>query len=357
MDLDSFLLSVIQKGTSDIHFKVGSPPILRIDGNLLITKGPSLNPRDTASLTFTFLNRSAMRNFRSLTEIDTTYTIQDKARFRVNIYRQQGNFSIAMRYIPYYIPTMEHLGIPPLAKSFCLEKRGLILVTGPTGSGKTTTLASMIDYINKSIKAHIITIEDPIEFVHSDIKSVINQREVGVDTPSFLVALKSAMREDPDVLLIGEMRDSETIATALRAVSTGHLVFSSFHTTNAVETISALINYFPPHQQPQIRSQLASNLVGVISQRLLKLKKGVGRALAAEAMTVTSTIQSCILESDKINQIHRFIAQGKTEYNMQTFDQAIMKIFKDGLITKDEALLNCSSPADFKRALNFGEEL
>ncbi|MBN2541701.1 PilT/PilU family type 4a pilus ATPase [bacterium] len=359
MDLDNFLLNVIKQGASDIHFKVGSPPVLRIDGDLVVAKGAPLKPRDTASLTFNFLNRSSMKNFRSLTEIDTTYSIKGKARFRVNIYRQQERFSIAMRYIPYFIPTIEYLGIPQVAKKFAMEKRGFVLVTGATGTGKTTTLAAIMDHINKNRRSYVITIEDPIEFVHMDNLSVVNQREVGVDTPSFLVALKSAMREDPDVLLIGEMRDAETIETCLRAASTGHLVFSTFHTTDATETISGMINYFEPHQQPRIRNQLAANLIGVISQRLIKKRKGKGpgRVLAAEVMVVTSTIKSCVLDPGKSNQIPKFIAQGKTEYDMQTFDQAIMKLHKDGMISKEEALANSTSPADFQRALEFGEDL
>ncbi len=345
---------MVKKGASDIHFKAGSPPILRIYGDIVKLKMPPISPQALTSLAFTFLNETKRRNFRSFTELDTTYTIPNEARFRVNIYRQKGTFAIAMRHIPLKLPPMEQLRIPEVAKRFAMEPRGLVIITGVTGSGKSTTLASMINYINTHKRAHIITIEDPVEFVHEDIKSVINQREVGTDTPSFLDALRAAMRENPDIIMVGEMRDPETIATVLRASETGHLVLSTFHTTDAKETITSIVSYFPPHQQQQIRAQLAANLKGIISQRLIKRRDGMGRVLAAEVLVATQTIRACIMDPTRIDEIPDHIAQGTSEYGMQTFDQAVMRLYKEGLISYESALANATSPSDFERAVQFG---
>ncbi|RKZ31033.1 type IV pili twitching motility protein PilT [bacterium] len=354
MNLNEFLLSVIKKGASDIHFKVGSPPVVRIFGDLIVTKSSALRPQDTSTLAFNFLNESKGRYFDSFTEIDTTYSIGDKARFRVNIFKSRGYFSIAMRYIPIEVPDIESLGIPPVAKKFALEHRGLTLVTGVTGSGKSTTLAAMIDHINKNKRTHIITIEDPVEFIHNDIKSVINQREVGVDSPTFTAAMRAAMREDPDVILIGELRDTDAVATAIRAAETGHLVLSTFHTVNTKETINSLVSFFPEHQQAQVQAQLAANLRGVISQRLIRRKDNAGRVLAAEVLVNTPTIRACILDREKREDIPYYISQGASEYGMLTFDQAVMKLYKADLISYDDALANATSPAEFERALQFG---
>ncbi len=354
MNINELLLKSVKVGASDIHFKAGSPPILRIYGEIAKLKLPPLTPHTLTSLAFMFMSQSGRRNFRSTTEIDTTYTIKNKARFRVNIYKQKGNYAIAMRYIPLKLPPMEELRIPEVSKRFSMESRGLVIVTGVTGSGKSTTLASMINYINKHKRAHIITIEDPIEFVFDDIKCIVNQREVGSDTPSFVGAIRSAMRENPDIIMVGEMRDMDTVSAVLRASQTGHLVLTTFHTTDARETISSLVSYFPPHYQPQIRAQLASNLKGVICQRLIRRKDGAGRVLAAEVLTSSPTIRACIMDPGKFEEITEHIAAGKSEYGMQTFDQSIMQLYKQGLISYENALANASSPADFERKIQFG---
>jgi|YelNatPaOPRAMG01_1025707.scaffolds.fasta_scaffold50900_2 twitching motility protein PilT len=354
MKLNEFLLSAVKKGASDIHFKAGSPPILRIYGDIVKIKSAPMTPQAMNSLAFTFINEAKRRNFRSFTEMDTTYTIPNEARFRVNIYRQKGTFAIAMRHIPLKLPSMEQLRIPEVAKRFAMEPRGLVIVTGVTGSGKSTTLASMINYINMHKRSHIITIEDPIEFIHEDIKSVVNQREVGTDTPSFLSALRAAMRENPDVIMVGEMRDTDTIATVLRASETGHLVLTTFHTTDAKETITSIVSYFPPHQQQQVRAQLAANLKGIISQRLIKRKDGLGRVLASEVLVNSPTIRACILDPARIDEIPEHMSRGTSEYGMQTFDQAVMHLYKEGLISYESALANATSPAEFERAIQFG---
>jgi twitching motility protein PilT len=354
MNLNDFLLSVIKKGASDIHFKVGSPPVVRIFGELIVTKSAPLRPQDTSALAFTFLNESRGRHFSSFTEIDTTYSIEDSARFRVNIYKSRGHFSIALRYIPLVIPNMENLGIPPITKDMVLEPRGLIMVTGVTGSGKSTTLAAMIDHINKNKRRHIITIEDPIEFIHQDIKSVINQREVGVDSASFKDAMRAAMREDPDVILIGELRDQEAVQTAICAAETGHLVLSSFHTVNTKETINSMISFFEDTDKAQVKAKLAANLKCIISQRLIRKKDNSGRVLAPEVLILTQTIRACIIDDEKREDIPYYISQGSGEYGMQTFDQAVMKLYKADLVSYEDALANASSPAEFERALQFG---
>jgi len=355
VNLNEFLTFVVKKGASDIHFKVGSPPLLRIYGDLVAVKGRPLSPRDTSALAFTFMSKSPKRRFSSFFEVDTTYTIPNVARFRVNIYRQRGNFSIAMRYIPLRIPSFEALNIPEVVKKLAMEPRGLVLVTGVTGSGKTTTLAAMINYINMHKRAHIITIEDPVEFIHKDIKSHIEEREVGLDTGSFVSALRSALRQDPDVIMIGEMRDRETIETALHAAETGHLVFSTFHTTNAVETINGIVGYFPPESAEQVLVQIAANLKGVIGQRLIKRKDGAGRILAAEVLVSTPTIRSCIITPERFNEIPTYMERGRSEYGMQTFDQAVLDLYRKGLISYQAALENASVPTEFERKLQFEE--
>ncbi len=351
MNIDQFLLSAVQKGASDIHFKVGSPPVVRIYGELMVAKSAPLKPQDTSSIAFTIMNASTNRRFNSLSEIDTTYDIGERARFRVNIFKSRGNYCIALRYIPTKIPNIDEGNIPKEAKKFAMENRGLVLVTGITGSGKSTTLASMVDHMNKNRRKHIITIEDPIEFVHQDDKSIINQREIGVDSPNFNEAMRAAMREDPDVIMIGELRGVEALNTAIRAAETGHLVLSSFHTVDTKETINSIISYFPEHQHQQVQAQLAANLRGIISQRLVRRADNKGRILAAEVMVVTTTIRACILDDKKREDITRYIAQGGSEYGMQTFDQAVMKLYKDGLITYEDALANATSPAEFERDL------
>ncbi|MCD6417432.1 PilT/PilU family type 4a pilus ATPase [bacterium] len=352
MKLDKFFLKAISQGASDIHFKAGSAPIVRMFGDLYVVKGPPLRTDDITNLVFELLAQAHGKHLRSFTEIDTTYSIPGKARFRVNIYRSRGEYAIAMRYIPLTIPTLEELRVPSVLKLLARRPRGLVLVTGITGSGKTTTLASSIEFINQNRKVHIITIEDPVEFVYSDNRAIIHQREVGIDTPNFITALRAALREDPDVIMVGEMRDMDTIATVLQAAETGHLVFSTFHTTDAKETIARIISYFPESQQQQVRSQIAANVIGIISQRLAKRRDKKGLVLAAEVLINTPTIRSAILEN-RIAEIPMLISKGAEEYSMQTFDQAAVKLFKEGLITEEVGRATATNPSEFDRSIKF----
>ncbi|MCD6594680.1 PilT/PilU family type 4a pilus ATPase [bacterium] len=352
MNLDKFFLKAIEQGSSDIHFKVGRPPIVRLYGDLFIVKGAPLRSEDITNLVFSLLAQAKGKHLRSFTEIDTTYSIPGKARFRVNIYRSRGEYAIAMRYIPLEIPSLDDLRVPVVMQNIARRPRGLVLVTGITGSGKTTTLASTVEFMNKHRKAHIITIEDPIEFIYTDSKSVIHQREVGVDTSSFLKALKAALRENPDVVMVGEMREVDTIATVLQAAETGHLVFSTFHTVDAKETIARMISYFPETQQQQVRSQIAANLICIISQRLVKRRDKRGLVLAAEVLVNTATIRSAILEN-RIEQIPSIMEKGYKEYGMQTFDQAAVRLVKDGLITEDAGRAAATNTSEFDRAIKF----
>ncbi len=352
MNLDKFFLKAISQGASDIHFKVGRPPIVRIYGDLFVVKGPPLKSEDITNLVFNLLSQAKGKHLRSFTEIDTTYSIPGKARFRVNIYRARGEYAVAMRYIPLEIPTLEQLRVPAAMYQFARRPRGLVLVTGITGSGKSTTLAATIEYINQNRKAHIITIEDPIEFIYTDKRSVIHQREVGLDTPDFLRALRAALRENPDVIMVGEMRDVDTISTVLQAAETGHLVFSTFHTVDARETISRIISYFPASQQQQVRAQLAANLTGIISQRLVKRRDRRGLVLAAEVLVNTPTIRAAIMEN-RLDEIPILMAKHAEEYGMQTFDQAAVKLFKEGLINEETGRAAATNPSEFDRAIKF----
>jgi twitching motility protein PilT len=286
--------------------------------------------------------------FKEYHEVDLAYSVAGLGRFRCNAFQQRGTIGMVFRVIPRIITSIEELALPPVLKKIATEERGLVLVTGATGSGKTTTLAAMIDEINATRTAHIMTIEDPIEYLHRDKRSVINQREIGVDTTSFSMALRSALRQDPDVILVGEMRDFETIQTALVAAETGHLVFSTLHTLDATETINRIISVFPPHQQKQIRLQLASVLRAVVSQRLMPKPRGEGRVPAVEVLTSTAFIRDCIADREKTNLIHGAIAQGTSQYGMQTFDQSIFRLYEQGLVELEEALRWASNVDDFK---------
>lgn len=353
-NIDDFLKSLIIDGVSDIHFKVGRPPLRRLHGILGETQGQPLNGRDTEDLAIHFLGPALWEKFKDHPELDTAYSIPGFSRFRLSVFRQRGSISIVMRIIPFTVPTLDKLGVPAAVKDIALYPRGLILVTGVTGSGKSSTLAGMINHINETSSSHIITIEDPIEFLHADRKSSINQREIGVDTSTFAHAFRAALRQDPDIILVGELRDTETMEIAMHAAETGHLVFSTVHTTDAKETIGRFVDMFPPHQQKQVRIQLAANLRAVISQRLLERKDNKGRALAAEIMVVNAAIRGYILEPDKIGDILENMAKGKDQYGMQTFDQAIMGLLSQGIITEDEAIKNSTSPNDFKLKLSLG---
>ncbi|MBW2185658.1 MAG: PilT/PilU family type 4a pilus ATPase, partial [Deltaproteobacteria bacterium] len=309
---------------------------------------PRLTPEDIRKIAYAMMSEQQRERFERSNELDLAYGVAGMGRFRVNMFTQRGSISMILRTIPFNVQTLEELRMPAIIKKLTQEQRGLILVTGTTGSGKSTTLASMIDSINANRTAHVITIEDPIEFLHRDKKSIINQREVGVDTETFAGALKSALRQDPDVILVGEMRDFETIETALTAAETGHLVLSTLHTIDAQESINRIVGAFPPFQQRQIRLQLASILKGVVSQRLVPCADGKGRVPAVEVMVSTARVRELIDDKEKTKMLRDTIQQGYDTYGMQTFDQSLMGLLKDELITFDEALRQSSNPDDFR---------
>ena len=349
MDLTEILGMALKARASDIHIKPGLPPVYRIDGALRPhPKLPRLTTEQTSAYADEIMNDVQKMRFREVHEIDLSYGVPGLGRFRVNVFTQRGSVSMVFRFIPFEIKTLEELQLPHIIKKIAAEQRGLVLVTGATGSGKSTTLASIIDYINTERTAHIVTIEDPIEYLHRDKKCIINQREVGFDTEGYAIALKSALRQDPDVILVGEMRDYETIETAITAAETGHLVLSTLHTIDATESINRIVTAFPPHQQRQIRLQLAGIIKGVISQRLVPRADGKGRVPAVEIMVSTARIRELIDDKDKTKLIRDSIQQGFTSYGMQTFDQSLMTLLKQELITFDEALRQCSNPDDFK---------
>jgi twitching motility protein PilT len=334
MHINDLLKIASERKASDLHLKVGSHPVLRINGELIpLVETKRLMQEDTIAMAFSIMSNRQKQKFKDNLEIDIAYSVPGLGRFRV---------------IPVKIMTVRELGLPVVLEKIAQEQRGLILCTGTTGSGKSTSLAAMIDYINSQRCEHIITIEDPIEFLHRDKKSIVNQREVEVDTRSFAAALRSALRQDPDVILVGEMRDYETIETAITAAETGHLVLSTLHTLDATETVNRIISVFPPHQQKQIRLQLSGVLKAVISMRLVPRADGHGRVPAVEVMIATPFIRDCIINKDKTKLIHEAIAAGVSQYGMQTFDQSIFQLYKKELITYDEALRRASNPDEFK---------
>ena len=352
MHINDLLKIATERKASDLHLKVGSYPVIRVSGHLLaLTELARLSQEDTIAMAFSIMSGRQKQKFKDHFEIDLAYSVPGLGRFRVNIFQQRGTVGLVLRVIPSKILTTEELMLPPVLKTISDERRGLILVTGTTGSGKSTSLAAMIDYINTTRTEHIMTIEDPIEFLHRDKKSLVNQREVEVDTKGFASALRSALRQDPDVILVGEMRDYETIETALNAAETGHLVLSTLHTLDATETINRIISVFPPHQQKQIRLQLAAVLKAAISMRLVPKSDGNGRVPAVEVMRATNFIRDCVENKDKTKLIHDAIAQGTSQYGMQTFDQSIYQLYKKDLITMEEALRRASNPDEFKLKL------
>ncbi|RYZ34784.1 MAG: type IV pilus twitching motility protein PilT [Myxococcaceae bacterium] len=352
MELNEILQIALRGGASDIHLKAGLPPMFRVDGSLVPLKdGRRLPPEEVARMAFGIMNEFQKEKFKVSNEVDLAYGVPGLGRFRVNVFQQRGTVGAVLRVIPFKVMTMKDLLLPPVLEKVCGEERGLVLVTGTTGSGKSTTLAAMIDFINSNETNHIMTIEDPIEFLIRDKRSIVNQREVGVDTMSFSQALKSALRQDPDVILVGEMRDHETIETALHAAETGHLVMSTLHTLDATETVNRIVSAFPPHQQKQVRLQLSSVLRGVVSQRLVPRADGKGRVAAVEVLRVTTRVRELIEDKDRTKEIHDAIAQGTDSYGMQTFDQSLMGLVRNGLVTYDEAHRQASNPDDF--ALRF----
>jgi twitching motility protein PilT len=349
MHVNDLLKIAVDNGASDLHIKVGSYPMMRVRGQLAAaSEDKRLDHEDVVAISAAVMSTAQRQKFKEAQEVDLAYSVAGLGRFRCNIFQQRGTVGLVLRVIPMQIRTIEELGLPPVLERVADEARGLVLVTGTTGSGKSTTLAAMIDHINRTRTAHIMTVEDPIEFLHRDQLSLINQREVSVDTRSFAQALRSALRQDPDVILVGEMRDFETIETALLAAETGHLVFSTLHTLDATETINRIIAVFPPHQQKQVRLQLASVLRAVISQRLIPRLDGRGRAPAVEVMISTPFIRDCVVDKEKTHLIPGAIGAGTSQYGMQTFDQSIFGLFQRQLVSYDEALRWASNVDEFK---------
>jgi twitching motility protein PilT len=348
MELNEILQIALRTGASDIHLKAGLPPMFRVDGALVPLKDARrMPPEEIARMALGIMNEYQKEKYKQTNEVDLAYGVPGLGRFRVNIFQQRGTLGVVLRVIPFKIQTIEQLMLPKVLEKVAAEQRGLVLVTGTTGSGKSTTLAAMIDHINATETCHIMTIEDPIEFLIRDKRSIVNQREVGVDTMSFGQALKSALRQDPDVILVGEMRDLETIETALTAAETGHLVMSTLHTLDATETVNRIISAFPPYQQKQVRLQLGSVLKAVISQRLVPRADGKGRVPAIEVLLATARVRELVEDKDRTKEIPDAIAQGHLSYGMQTFDQSLMGLLKSGLVSYEEALRQATNPDDF----------
>jgi len=349
MNIDELLRSACENKASDLHLKVGNYPYNRVDGELYpLTQFPRISSEDMLNMAFSMMSNRQKQKFKEDTELDMAYGVAGLGRFRVNVFQQRGNVGMVLRVIPTKIRTLEELYMPRVIDKICEERRGMVLVTGTTGSGKSTTLAAMIDRINSTRTDHIITIEDPIEFLHRDKKGFVNQREIGVDTARFSSALRASLREDPDLILVGEMRDLETIGTALLAAETGHMVYSTLHTLDATETIQRIIAVFPPPEQKQVRLQMASTLKAIVSQRLVRKSDGIGRVPAVEVLVATEFIRDCVINPDKTRMIHDAIAAGVSQYGMQTFDQSLYDLYTQGLITLDEALIRSSNPDEFK---------
>ncbi len=353
-DIDSALRTLIEREGSDLHIKVNAPPIVRLHGELAHLEGyQPLTGEDTEKALRDIAEPRSLNEFEEDGEADFAYAISGLARFRVNAFKQRGSISIVCRAIPFEIRSIEQLGLPDVVRSLAEEARGIVLVTGTTGSGKSTTLAAMIDHINQTRPRHIVTLEDPIEYLHQDKRSIVNQREVGSDTHSFGRAMRRVLRQDPDVILIGEMRDEETVRTALSAAETGHLVLSTVHTLDATETINRIIDFFPPHLQQQARVMLSSTLKGAIAQRLVPDVTGDGRVAAAEVMVVTGRVQDLILNPEETGKITEVISEGEY-YGMSTFDQSLLRYVMAGKVTEEVALDYASSPHDFKLMLAAG---
>ncbi|MDQ6750023.1 MAG: PilT/PilU family type 4a pilus ATPase [Actinomycetota bacterium] len=348
-DVNAALRKLIQEEGSDLHLKVPSPPMMRVHGSLGPIAGQEvLRPEDTEGVLREMLaDAGKLDEFERENEVDFAYAIEGLARFRVNAFRQRGSVSLVCRAIPYSIRTIEQLKLPPVIRTLAEEERGIILLTGTTGSGKSTTLAAIIDHINHTMAKHVVTIEDPIEYLHRDRKSVINQREVGLDTASFKRALRRVLRQDPDVILIGEMRDEETVQTALSAAETGHLVLSTVHTVDATESVNRMLDFFPPHQHQQVRAMIAGTLKGVVSQRLIPSADGGGRVAVCEVLVQTGRVKDMVMDPTQTGRLHEVIAEGEY-YGMQTFDQALLGHLQAGRVTMEEALKAATHPHDFK---------
>jgi twitching motility protein PilT len=347
MNIEKYLRVLIERGGSDLHLKVGRPPLMRINGELLPTEYPVIKGEEMKTLLLPILTEVQIKKLDHRRELDFSYPVEGLARFRGSIFYRMGYWGAVFRAIPIEIKTIDQLNLPQVLKGLVLKKQGILLVTGPTGSGKSTTLAALIDHLNENRSYHIITIEDPIEFVHRDKKCVINQREIGLDTLSFSEAMKRALRQDPDVILVGEMRDPETISIAMTAAETGHLVLSTLHTIDSKQSIDRIIDTIQPEQQHQVRMQLALTLCAIISQKLVKKSDGSGRVAVVEVMINTPTIRKMIQE-EKTGAIDKVIQDSTLYYEMQTMNQHLFRLVQDGVITKEDALVNSNNPNDLK---------
>src|SRR5437899_262531 len=350
LDLNDLLRYVMEQRASDLHIKVGSPPFIRIVGHLQPSRFDVVNAADTERMAFAILPKDRADEFVHGSEADCAHSLAGVGRFRVNVFRQRGAVGLVFRRVLPGTPSFEALGLPPVVRRLAEEPRGMVLVTGPTGSGKTTSIAAMIDHINESRAVNVVTIEDPIEVLHPDKKSIVNQREIGTDTEDYAQAMKRVLRQDPDVIFIGEMRDPETVWAALSAAETGHLVLSTLHTTDATETVNRIVDFFPPFQQKQLRLTLASSLRGVVSQRLLERADGKGRVPATEVLVMTGRIFERIIDPESNEAIEEIIAEGEY-YGMQTFDQSLFNLYKNGLVSLRDAMAVASHPHDFRLAL------
>jgi twitching motility protein PilT len=350
IDVNEFLRYVVDKKASDLHVKAGGPPYVRVNGHLTKTDFTAMSAADCERTAMELMNDEQAMRFKQVGEVDFAYSIPGLGRFRVNVFRQRGSVGMALRRVLPGSPSFETLGLPPAVRGLAEEHRGLILVTGPTSSGKTTTTGAMINHINATRSCHILTIEDPIEILHPDRQAIVNQREIGLDTNNFATALRAAMRQDPDVIFVGEIRDPETVKAALQAAETGHLVISTLHTTDVTETVNRIIDFFPPHQQKQIRVSLAGSLKGIMSQRLLPRKDGRGRVPAIEVLVMNGRIRDLILDPDRTHEIHDIVKESSF-YGMQTFDQALLALYRSGLVTLEDAMNAATNPHDFQIAL------
>jgi twitching motility protein PilT len=346
------LIAAMQKGASDVHLQVGASPLFRVDGELLKVKYHPLTPAETQAIVDEILSQTIIKSSASaISELDVAYSLEGFGRFRANIYRQRGSYNVVLRAIPVVIKSFAELNLPPILEKISSLRRGLVLVVGATGNGKSTTLASMIEYINTTRRAHIITIEEPIEYLFKNDKSVISQREVGVDTESFGKATVAAVRQDPDVIFVGEMRDKETVDTALKAAETGHLVLSSMHTMDSINTIARLVAFYPADQEANIRKRLSNCLVSVIALRLLPKKDHIGRVPAVEVLSVTHGVRECICDASKTNEIQLYMEKGQDMYGMQTFDQHLLALVRAGRIDLETAKMSANKPDEFERSL------
>jgi len=350
MDISELLRYAVEKGASDLHLKVGNVPFVRVDGELVPAPFPELSSADTQAFAAALMPDHKVQEFARHCEADLGYTLPGVGRFRVNVYRQRGHVGLAIRRVRAEIPTFEELRLPPVLRQLADSRRGLVLITGPTGTGKTTTIAAMIGHINRTRRAHIITIEDPIEVVHDDELSIVEQREVGLDTESYAAALKHVIRQDPDVIFIGEIRDPESALAAIQAAETGHLVISTLHTIDATETINRMVDLFPPHQQREVRFSFAGALRGIVSQRLVPRADGKGRVPAVEVLVNTGRIYERIVDPESTIEITDVIADGGF-YGMQTFDQALVELVREGMVTEEDARHAATNPHDFNLAL------